>query len=162
MTPAQSLEAGAELLRTILEPHGFRYVGGDAGSSSGGAFASGAFMKQGRTLEFSVRHGLGQVEYILNGQRIGHENYLRYAGHWGNHRYPGFGHSVLDSFAALAEDIQSFLGDFTAGDGAHFIAVIQRFQAEPNKFKGFSALRAQVSSNVGRHTPRNQSLGESE
>ena len=130
------------MLGTILEPHGFRYVPGDTGSSSGGAFACGAFVREGRALEFSVRHGLGLVEYMLNGQRIGHEDYLRFAGHWGDHKYPNFGQSVPDSFAALAEDLQNFFGDFISGPSTDFIAIIHCFQAEPNKFKGFAALGA--------------------
>ena len=138
----QSLAAGAEVLATVLAPHGFRFIAGDAGPSSGGPFASGSFVKEGRTLEFSVRHGLGQVEYILDGQRIGHENYLRFAGRWGQHKYPDFGRSIQESFVALAEDLQSSFGDFIAGDGEEFMAVVRRFQAEPHKFKGFSALGA--------------------
>ena len=142
MTPRQSLEAGAKVLGTILEPHGFRFIAGDTGSSSGGDFASGTFMKDNHTLEFSVRHGLGQVEYILNGQRIGHEHYLRFAGHWEQRKYPAFGQSIQESFAGLAEDLGNFFTDFTAGEGTEFLAVIQRFRANPNKYKGFAALGA--------------------
>jgi len=142
MHPEQSLEAGANTLRTILEPHGFRYIAGDTGSSSGGPFTCGSFVKENRALEFSVRHGLGQVEYTLNGQRIRHEDYLRFAGYWGEHKYPNFGKSIQDSFTALAQDLQRYFGDFISGPGTDFITVVQRFQSDPKRFKGFATLSA--------------------
>lgn len=100
MTPIESLKAGADKLRLLLGPHGFQYVPGPTGASSGGLFACGSFVKDGRALEFSVRYGLGQVEYAIDGWRIGHEDYIRFAGQWGRHRYPDFGRSVLESFDA--------------------------------------------------------------
>jgi hypothetical protein len=140
MTPEQSLRAGVDQLRPILEPHGFRYVPGDAGESSGGPFAAGRFAKEGRALEFSVRAGLGQVVYELGKDRISHEDFLRFSGHWGHHAYPGFGQTVEASFGALARDLESFFLDFIAGDGKAFAEVIAARRADPDRFKGFAAL----------------------
>lgn len=140
MTPEQSLRAGVDRLRPVLEPHGFRYVPGDAGASSGGPFAAGCFAREGRALEFSVRAGLGQVVYVLGDDRISHEDFLRFSGQWGRHAYPGFGQTVEASFAALAQDLESLCTDFISGDGKAFAEVVAARRADPDRFKGFAAL----------------------
>jgi hypothetical protein len=134
------LSEGAQLLAPILEPNGFSFRPGEAGNGSGGQFAAGAFVASNRAVEFSVRHGLELVTYRLGGEEITHEEFLRYAGLWGKHRYPDFGSSTAASFAALAHDLQVFFGDFISGECIQFQKVLASRNAQPNKFKGFGAL----------------------
>jgi hypothetical protein len=134
------LNEGAKILAPVLEPHGFSFQLGEAGNGSGGQFAAGAFVASSRAVEFSVRNGLGLVVYRLAGSEITHEEFLRYSGAWGKHRYPDFGSSTAASFAALAHDLRAFLSDFISGECIQFREVLASRNAEPSKFKGFGAL----------------------
>jgi hypothetical protein len=139
-TPQEELLEGAALLRPLMEQHGFRFSFGGSGKGSGGAFALGEFTRGNRVLSFSVRHGLGMVEYRLNASRITHEEYLRYCGLWGKHAYPNFGGGVAESFAALRSDIANHFQAFLADTDSEFLAVIQARDTEPGKFRGFGGL----------------------
>lgn len=139
-TPKVQLLDGVEALRPILEPAGFVFEFGDAGSSSGGGFATGSFVRADRTVAFSVRHQLGLVTYRIGGLELSHQDYLRYSGHWNARHYPNFGTSLSDSFAALAHDLTAFFQDFLRGSGSEFASVVSKAARDPNRFKGFSAL----------------------
>ena len=139
-TPHALLVEGIDALRPILEPAGFSFRQGEIGSGSGGAFAAGAFVRGDRSLEFSVRHGLGLVVYRIGTIQLSHENYLRYSCHWKARRYPNFGGSVAESFAALAYDLTAFFQDFLSGTGSDFNAVAAEVARDPGRFKGFASL----------------------
>lgn len=142
ITPYEALNSGIEELRPVLEPHGFKYVAGARGRSSGGAFATGAFVAGDRKLEFSYRHGLGLVTYTWGSDSIGHEDFLRFSGAWGRHQFPDFGSSHAESFRALAYDLRTFFADFLCGQGTEFRRIVAERAANPSKFKGFAALDA--------------------
>lgn len=142
-TPREEIILGSRVLAEALEPHGFVFELGPAGVGSGGEFASGSFKTDSRVMEFSVRHGLGQVTYQYGNARIGHEEFLRYSGQWGVHAYPGFGSSVQQSFASLREDLIHCLESFVKGREEEFIRITNLRDAEPNKFKGFGVVGSQ-------------------
>ena len=78
----------------MMEANGFEFSLGETGIGSGGTFAVGQFQRDDRILAFSVRYGLGLVEYKVGQSRITHEDFLRYSGAWGNHAYPNFGGTI--------------------------------------------------------------------
>lgn len=142
-TPSEEIMFGSRILAEVLEPHGFVFELGAVGASSGGAFASGSFKADSRALEFSVRHGLGQVTYQYGDARIGHEEFLRYSGQWGVHAYPCFGSSVQQSFTSLRDDLIKCLSSFVEGREEEFIGITNVRDAEPDKFKGFAVVGSQ-------------------
>ena len=62
-TPQEELVEGIEHLRPMMEANGFEFSLGETGIGSGGTFAVGQFQRDDRILAFSVRYGLGLVEY---------------------------------------------------------------------------------------------------
>ena len=139
-TPRDQLIQSVECLRPLLEENGFKFSLGEASKGSGGAFATGAFSRGDRALTFSVRYGLGLVEYRVGRSCIGHEEYLRYSGAWGKHAYPNFGGNVQESFAALQRDLANHFQAFLSGADTEFLGVVRARDAEPNKFKGLAGL----------------------
>ena len=116
MSPTEILRAGSEILVPIMEPHGFTFVEGPSGESSGGNFARGDFVRDDRRLELHLRHSLGLVTYHCGPLSATHESYMRQLlGDGGAHRYPGFSDDPLDGFRHLAHDIENFAGDFLTG-----------------------------------------------
>ena len=124
----------------MMEANGFEFSLGEPGIGSGGTFAVGQFQRDDRILAFSVRYGLGLVEYKVGQSRITHEDFLRYSGAWGNHAYPNFGGTIQASFAALKQDLANHFSVFLSGKDEEFLAVVRDRDAEPNKFKGLAAL----------------------
>jgi len=139
--PEILVREGAAVLAAALVPNGFRFVAGEAGTGSGGPFASGRFVRDDRAIEFHVRYRLGLVSYRMGDAELSHEAYMRRAGHWGSNRYPDFGAATADSFAALAHDLSAFCGDFVHGDGVLFASFAAAQAAAPDAFRGFAALR---------------------
>jgi hypothetical protein len=113
---------------------------GPSGTSSGGQFASGSFERNDRTLELHFRYGLGLVTYRIGEASLDHESYLRHSGIWSARKYPDFGSTPIESFQALSHDLSVFCTDFLRGNGDEFKAIAAAHAANPNKFKGFSAL----------------------
>lgn len=139
-SPQEQLIRGVDCLRPFMEERGFRFTFGEIGDGSGGAFATGQFTKRDRALSFSVRSGLGLVEYRVGPSCISHEEYLRYSGAWGKHAYPNFGGEVQESFVALRQDLANHFGAFFSGTDAQFMGVVHSRDAEPYKFKGLAGL----------------------
>lgn len=139
-TPQEELVEGIEHLRPMMEANGFEFSLGETGIGSGGTFAVGQFQRDDRILAFSVRYGLGLVEYKVGQSRITHEDFLRYSGAWGNHACPNFGGTIQASFAALKQDLANHFSVFLSGKDEEFLAVVRDRDAEPNKFKGLAAL----------------------
>ena len=138
MDPVELRSRGAEILEPVLTPHGFAFAPGEVGKGSGGAFAQGAFLRDNRSLEFSVRYSLGLVDYRAGSQRITHVDYMRVAS-GGENAYPGFSDDPLDGFRHLASDLEKFCEAFLKGSDADFEAIVVAAQNSPPK-KGFSAV----------------------
>ena len=65
---------GVELLSPVLVPYGFVYQAGEVDRGSGGLYAHGGFARANRSLEFSVRHTLGEVRYRVDAATLLHED----------------------------------------------------------------------------------------
>lgn len=115
-TPAETLRAGAEIVRAVMKPHGFIFAFRGEGTGSGGHFAWGEFVRQDRRLELHYRASLGLVRYHLGAQHASHEGFMGAIGVLGCNRYPGFSHDPLDGFRDLTHDLQ-FATDFLSGSG---------------------------------------------
>lgn len=139
-TPHDALVEGASLLRPLMDSNGFEFSLGEAGTGSGGNFAVGQYQRGNRVIRFSVRFGLGRVEYKVGQSSITHEDFLRYSGAWGRHAFPNFGGTVQGSFVALKQDLINHVQVFLSGADAEFLSVVRARDAEPNKYKGFAAL----------------------
>jgi hypothetical protein len=134
--PKIKLLAGAELLSTVLQPHGFVFRLEAHDKGSGGFFASGAFSKDNRRLELHFRHSLGMVSYHIGEDSLDHETYMRLLGVYGRNQYPDFPKEPLDSFRHLCADIQEYCEDFISGDGKQFRSLALTLQRNPTMFKG--------------------------
>ncbi|MFN8579375.1 MAG: hypothetical protein U0163_00150 [Gemmatimonadaceae bacterium] len=108
------------ILEPSLVPHGFAFVIGASGNSSGGGFACGEFTRGDRRLELHVRYSLGLVTYHVGGVSTSHDIYMEELGVRGQAAYPGFSSDPLDGFRHLGADLLRFAHDFTAGD-AQFV-----------------------------------------
>jgi hypothetical protein len=87
----------------------------ESGSSSGGPFAVGAFVRGDRRVDLHVREGLGLVRYHLRSHSASHEYYMKELGIWTRCEYPGFPNDPTDPFERLAHDVK-FAGEFVSGD----------------------------------------------
>lgn len=115
LRPKEALIEGAQILRPLLEPQGFRFEFRGEGESSGGHFAWGEFIRGDRRLELHFRYSLGLVRYHIGDVSASHEAYMRELGVWGECEYPGFSDEVIGAFRGLAHDLV-FVDDFTWGN----------------------------------------------
>jgi hypothetical protein len=67
-----------------------------------------------RSLEFSMRHALGEIRYRLDAATLAHEDFARAAVGRRQARYPGSSDDPLDSFRELATDLVRFESVFLA------------------------------------------------
>lgn len=118
--PTRHLREGRALLASIVEAHGFQWRQGASGSSSGGTFDSGEYVRGDRRLELHFRFSLGMVTYHIGELSLSHEELMRHTGHRPDSKYPGFSSEPIDAFRGLAEDLSRFCGDFLSGPGAEF------------------------------------------
>jgi hypothetical protein len=130
---------GVEILAPLLTPHGFRYEPGPAARGSGGPFARGAFVRDDRRLELSIRFALGEVLYRAAGRVLAHEDYMRIVVGRGHHAYPGFSDDPLDGFRHLAQDLERFATAFLSGSDDEFSRVVAEAKRTPRP-TGFKAL----------------------
>ena len=115
--PIEILCEGRRVLDPVLCQHGFSFVDGPSGKSSGGPYASGAYVNGDRKLEIHYRHSLGLVTYHFGEKSLDHESYMRaLLGNAGGNRYPGFSDDPLDAFRGLAYDLQNFATAFLNGE----------------------------------------------
>jgi hypothetical protein len=119
MNPADALMEGVQILRPLLDSHGFRFLMRGEELGSGGRFVWGQFIRtepltKDRRLELHYRFGLGLVGYSLGNLQASHEAYMRELGVWEECRYPGFPANSRDGFHALGHDL-AFAGDFLWG-----------------------------------------------
>ena len=140
MTPVETLAEGCKILDSILVPSGFRFISGQAGKSSGGHFASGAYVRNERRLELHYRYSLGLVSYHFRELTASHESVIRALGVYGNHQYPGFSDAPLDAFVHLRNDLETFFQIFIAGSDealSSLLALAQHKEAtRPKGIKG--------------------------
>jgi hypothetical protein len=121
------LQRGADILTSVLGPHGFRFGIVSSGSGSGGAFANGEFVRGDRRLELHFRYSLGLVTYHIGPLSLAHDDYLRAllgrssAGH-----YPGTSHEPLAGFELLRQDLVEHCSDFVIGTGEQFRQCLER------------------------------------
>src|SRR5712664_77808 len=92
-----------------------------------------------RSLEFSVRHALGEVRYRVVAATLLHEDFARAAVGRGQARYPGFSDDPLDGFRDLATDLVRFGSVFLAGTTAEFAALVTKAERTCPP-RGFAAL----------------------
>jgi hypothetical protein len=138
--PSEILREGRAALDPVLEAHGFSFKEGPAGSSSGGPFASGTFVKGDRSLEIHFRFSLGLVTYHFGRSSVDHESYMRAVlGKAGGNRYPGFSDDPLSAFKNLAYDLENFATAFLNGDFKEFARCASAAE-EWKKIPGFARL----------------------
>jgi hypothetical protein len=129
--PVGTLALGSGLLEPLFLKHGFAYRTLDAGSSSGGPFASGEFRKDNRWLELHFRHSLGMVTYHLGSRSMSHQEYMRsvlgraYASH-----YPGFSSDPIDAFRHLYLDLGEHGAVFLEGTDDNLLHCMEDAQAQ--------------------------------
>ncbi len=146
MTPNERLEVGRQILDAVMQPHGFRFRASGAGSSSGGDFSTGAYVRDrfdpsaSRRLELHFRHTLGGVTYYLGRSQLDHGTYMRQLGVHREAAYPGFSEDPIDGFRHLAHDLSHYCQDFLCGTGREFERLAREMRVNPDKFKGFKAL----------------------
>jgi hypothetical protein len=139
LNPTALLSTGMPIVALVLYPHGFVWVPGSSGPSSGGMFDSGTFVRAERSLELHVRGGLGLVTYHIGPVAISHEDYMIHTGHKTDSRYPGFNRDPVEAFRSLAYDLTNFGSDFLLGSGETLVAA-RRSANELAKLPGFMRL----------------------
>ena len=138
--PGEILQVGRQLLDPVLEAHGFTWVAGESGSSSGGAFASGEYVRGNRRLEIHFRYSLGQVAYHLDETRVEHAPYMRVLlGPGGGNQYPGFSNDPVDAFHHLAHDLGKYCAAFLSGSDREFGDIAGQVEAD-SKITGLKRL----------------------
>jgi hypothetical protein len=126
--PEARLRAGVPAVAKVLALHGFTFQFRESGTSAGGRFASGDFVRAERRLELHVRHGLGLVRYHVGPNSASHESYMKELGVFSRCEYPGFPNDPLDPFVRLAHDL-SFAGEFISGDARLLLRASERERA---------------------------------
>jgi hypothetical protein len=128
--PAGTLVLGSNILEPLFLKHGFVYRALDAGSSSGGQFASGEFRKDNRWLEFHFRRSLGMVTCHLGSRSMSHQEYMRSVLERPNaSHYPGFSSDPLEAFRQLYLDLEEHCGEFLEGTDDRLLHRIEDAQA---------------------------------
>jgi hypothetical protein len=132
MNPEEMLREGVMLLEPVLGPAGLRFVLGSTGRGSGGAFASGAFIKEDRKLELHFRHSLGLVAYHVGAATLPHEEFVR-AVRQGTERgrYPGVSSDPLQAFRDLRADLEDYGQVFLQGPAEDFLDLEAWVRANP-------------------------------
>lgn len=127
MTSPEAMDCGRRILESVLVPHGWRFVPGPSGESSGGQFARADFVRGERRLELHFRHSLGLVTYHIGASSISHEAYMEVLlGRRGASRYPGFSSDPLDDFRGLAADLEQHAMEFVVGPADDFQRFVER------------------------------------
>ena len=140
MNVIEIFRAGREILDEVMKPHGFTFVEGPSGHSSGGNFASGEYVKGDRRLEIHFRYSPGLVTYHMGSLSLTHDAYMRaLLGRGGGDKYPGFSDDPLDGFRHLRYDLSHFCGGFLYGSGEGFERCVVKAR-EQEKIKGFKSL----------------------
>jgi hypothetical protein len=138
LTPLESFEAGRKILRPVFLAHFFVFIGGSMGSSSGGTFADGAYVRWRSRFKFHFRHSLGLVTYHVGKVSLSHDDYMwALVGKGGGNRYPNFSNDPLQQFRDLRYDLENYCQDFLGGSGKQFLECAKRAGI---RARGFAAL----------------------
>ena len=138
LIPSECLDAGRKILRPVFLTHLFVFVDSSMGSSSGGAFAGGAYVRWRRRFEFHFRRSLGLVTYRIGTVSLSHDDYMwALLGSHGGNRYPNFSDDPLQQFRDLRYDLENYCKDFLGGSGREFLDCARRASRRP---RGFAAL----------------------
>ena len=140
MSPIEILREGRSILDPVMHRHGFSFIDGPAGPSSGGPYGSGAYVSGNRRLEIHFRYSLGLVTYHCGEISLDHESYMHaLLGANGGNKYPGFSEDPVDAFRELAYDLGNFATAFLNGNFEEFERCA--FAAEERKkIPGFTRL----------------------
>jgi hypothetical protein len=139
-TPTEILREGCAILDPVMNMYGFSFAAGGAGRSSGGPFASCAYVNADRKLEIHYRFSLGLVTYHFGELCIDHESYMRaLPADKRENRYPGFSDDPFAAFHDLAYDLQNFATAFLEGDSKQFARYATAAE-EWKKFPGIARL----------------------
>ena len=137
------LERGVAELTAVLGPAGFEFIQSDEGVDSGGAFASGEFLKGDRRLELSVRSSLVLVRYHFGDESLPHEDLVRgvraLEAIAAEGQYPGFSTDPMAGFRHLRHDLDRFGAIFLRGGAKAFRALKKWVNKHPRK-SGFAGL----------------------
>jgi hypothetical protein len=140
MPPIEILREGRSILDPVMHPHGFSFKDGPAGPSSGGPYASGAYVSGNRKLEIHFRRSLGLVTYHFGKSSLDHESYMHsLLGTNGGNKYPGFSEDPLDAFKRLADDLENLATAFLNGNFEEFSRCVIAAE-ERKKIPGFARL----------------------
>ena len=140
MSAREIFSSGRKILDAILVSNGFIFEETASGSSSGGDFVSGRYVRGDRSLEIHFRFSLGLVTYRVRELSTDHESYMRaMLGTRGGNRYPGFSDDPLDAFRALLFDLEHFCEDFLSGPGEEFSRCVDAVESE-KKNPGFARM----------------------
>jgi hypothetical protein len=131
------LEKGVAELTPVLGPAGFEFIETDDGSTNGGTFASGEFLRGDRRLELQVRSSLVLVRYHFDDQALSHEDLVRGVrateGIAQEGQYPGFSNDPMAGFHHLRHDLERFGGVFLRGGAKAFRALNKWVNKHPKK-----------------------------
>lgn len=114
MTPQAILEAGNDILGTVLVPAEFSTVPSSTGSGSGGEFGVSRWVRSDQYIELHVRHALGIVVYGWADESFDHATVA--AALSVTTTYPGFSSDPLDGFRHLAQDLAGPLAAIVGPD----------------------------------------------
>jgi hypothetical protein len=134
----QALKAIADRLDPILSPLGFTFSLDQAGSSSGGEFASGFYsggdIKIG--LIYRAGHGLGGVVYENSRYNVSHTHLMERLGHandcklaYDKEGLTSHSRGGGDAVDALIDDLQNFARNVLVGDEARFNQIVEDARA---------------------------------
>jgi hypothetical protein len=128
--PKNILRRGIAVLNPLMWAHGFFFLRGLSGLSSGGHFASGKYVKWNRwshNLELHFRYELGLVRYYLGGHSLPHEVFMRTVlGPAKDSRCPGFRNDPMETFRDLRYDLANYGTDFLRGNREAFRSCVER------------------------------------
>jgi hypothetical protein len=136
-SPGALLERGVAELAGVLGPAGFEFIQTEDDAGSGGAFASGEFVRGDRRLELHVRSSLTLVRYHFGEESLSHEDLVRgvraLEGISAEGEYPGFSEDPMAGFTHLRRDLDRFGAIFLRGGAKAFRALKKWVNKHPRK-----------------------------
>jgi hypothetical protein len=131
------LERGVTSLAEVLGPAGFEFIETDDGTTNGGTFASGEFLRGDRRLELHVRSSLGLVRYHFGNEALSHDDLVRgvraLQAISEEGQYPGFSSDPMAGFVHLRHDIERFGAIFLRGGAKAFRELKKWVNKHPRK-----------------------------
>jgi hypothetical protein len=131
------LERGVTSLAEVLGPAGFEFIETDDGTTNGGTFASGEFLRGDRRLELHVRSSLGLVRYHFGDEALSHDDLVRgvraLQAISEEGQYPGFSSDPMAGFVHLRHDIERFGAIFLRGGAKAFRELKKWVNKHPRK-----------------------------